>query len=332
MSTPYAPFSHPKDNQAPAWASREPLAPAPALWMSVCRPGDNLERFREQAKPWRVGPPKRINVGIHVYQCGVDGCYGGCPPGHHGGEEWRQGERVAPVSDGRLRDLHRRYLQTGAVADEAALLSERLRSGELTRERLELAAYCGHEASRGAAGWLCSCGHLWAAHDAARPPYKHLGCLYGWGAGSGCDCPLPPPASFQFTGDPLQTRNTTLAEWVSGLSRWGSAVAVRAAVALGRAVLVMAGPHDGCEGMHAPLDPLRALDCADLDERIQCAEHWLEDPCSARLDGCLGGGSALSVAHLGELLWDAAEYAGHWLPDPRAIISASLVSHALGAP
>lgn len=51
------------------------------------------------------------------------------------------------MSDTKLRDLERRWKETGAVEDEAAYLLERVRVGELTRERLELAAYCGHEAA-----------------------------------------------------------------------------------------------------------------------------------------------------------------------------------------
>jgi hypothetical protein len=51
------------------------------------------------------------------------------------------------MGDDRLRDLERRakQLQPGA---RAALLTERLRTGELTRERLELAAYAGDADAR----------------------------------------------------------------------------------------------------------------------------------------------------------------------------------------
>ena len=49
------------------------------------------------------------------------------------------------MSDQRLRELERRWRETGSVEDEAAYLRERVRVGDLTQERLELAAYCGHE-------------------------------------------------------------------------------------------------------------------------------------------------------------------------------------------
>ena len=65
-----------------------------SLGLMVLLPDGFLDRFIEQAKPWRVGAPKRVAVGVHRYRCGVDGCEDVCPPGHHGGEEWRQGERV----------------------------------------------------------------------------------------------------------------------------------------------------------------------------------------------------------------------------------------------
>ncbi|MCO5168813.1 MAG: hypothetical protein M9894_20935 [Planctomycetes bacterium] len=54
--------------------------------------------------------------------------------------------------DDRLRDLERRARETGAPADEAAWLAERLRTGALPRERLELAASCGHAGACAALG------------------------------------------------------------------------------------------------------------------------------------------------------------------------------------
>jgi hypothetical protein len=51
------------------------------------------------------------------------------------------------MSDTKLRDLERRWRGTDAVEDEAAYLLERVKVGDLTRDRLELAAYCGHKAA-----------------------------------------------------------------------------------------------------------------------------------------------------------------------------------------
>jgi len=52
------------------------------------------------------------------------------------------------MSDANLRELERRWRETGSVEDEAAWLLQRLRVGELDEERLRLAAYCSHEPSR----------------------------------------------------------------------------------------------------------------------------------------------------------------------------------------
>jgi hypothetical protein len=49
------------------------------------------------------------------------------------------------MSDDRLRELERRWRQTGALGDRAAYLRERARSGQLEPERLRLAAFLGSE-------------------------------------------------------------------------------------------------------------------------------------------------------------------------------------------
>ena len=41
------------------------------------------------------------------------------------------------MSDGKLRELERRWRETGSVDDEAAYMRERVRAGELTQERLD---------------------------------------------------------------------------------------------------------------------------------------------------------------------------------------------------
>ena len=54
------------------------------------------------------------------------------------------------MSDQRLRERERR--RQGTVDDEAAWLVERIRAGSLSRERLDLAAWCGHEGAIRAGG------------------------------------------------------------------------------------------------------------------------------------------------------------------------------------
>lgn len=55
------------------------------------------------------------------------------------------------MSDDRLRGLRRGWRASDSLVDEVAYLRGRVRAGQLSRERLELAAYCGHEA----AGAIC---------------------------------------------------------------------------------------------------------------------------------------------------------------------------------
>src|SRR5258706_1919609 len=52
----------------------------------------------------------------------------------------------------RIRQLERRFQQSGTSADEAHLLVERLREGSLTRERLLVAALVGSEGAAAALG------------------------------------------------------------------------------------------------------------------------------------------------------------------------------------
>ena len=56
------------------------------------------------------------------------------------------------MSDERLRELERRWQETGAVEDKAAYLRARLRADDLERKRLELAAYLGDAAARDVLG------------------------------------------------------------------------------------------------------------------------------------------------------------------------------------
>lgn len=61
------------------------------------------------------------------------------------------------MSDEELRDLERRFLESRSVADEAALLRAKCRQGAIRTDRLQIAAWCGHEAA------------LLAAEDRAHP-------------------------------------------------------------------------------------------------------------------------------------------------------------------
>lgn len=61
---------------------------------------------------------------------------------------WLACHHTRRVSDQRLRELERLWRDSGKVEDEASYLRERVRVGDLTPQRLEVAAYCGHEAAK----------------------------------------------------------------------------------------------------------------------------------------------------------------------------------------
>jgi len=77
------------------------------------------------------------------------------------------------VSDARLRQLERAYAESGALADERALLHARLQAGALEREALALAAYCGSAVALELGGPL----------EPAPPTVEDWFSARGWGEG-----------------------------------------------------------------------------------------------------------------------------------------------------
>ena len=65
------------------------------------------------------------------------------------------------MSDARLRELERRWKRSKAVEDEAALLAERVRVGELDQNMLDLAARLGHPAAILSVAGIHSSKDLW---------------------------------------------------------------------------------------------------------------------------------------------------------------------------
>lgn len=89
----------------------------------------------------------------------------------------RRPVRSPPMSDTKLRELERRWKETGSISDEAACLLERVRVGDLTRERLELAAYCGHSAACAALAvppQTSACARAWLSILHQRDPSAAL--------------------------------------------------------------------------------------------------------------------------------------------------------------
>lgn len=221
------------------------------------------------------------------------------------------------MSDHTLSSLRRRARQTGSVEDLAAVLVARLRSapacercggtggvadprddlpprvlsgrgqpcpscagtGSPLRARVELAAWCGDGAARGAlgsAGEDCrDCGGTGNDHHACCDPEccpEGPGDECGTCGGRGAVAPEPP----------------ALAVWLSGLSRWADVgpaprwVLVRSAVAAAREV----ARHQNLAvwaRIQTP-DPGDAMGPACREEAraelraIEAAEAWLDDP------------------------------------------------------
>lgn len=148
------------------------------------------------------------------------------------------------MTDQRLREAERLARACPSLESEAALLHERLRAGTLSLERLELAAYCGHEGALAIVprpkGAPSDCGLCHGHPD---------GILVMHAATSG----LPP-----WTRYPCEHE---LAPWVQGLDLWGHGCVVRAAIAAAR-FWASWGP----EHQSRSRDPRVVLSLKDLDE------------------------------------------------------------------
>lgn len=157
-------------------------------------------------------------------------------------------------------------------AREPELLRERVRAGDLTPERLELAAYCGHEAARKAAGHGCCPRHQALGRDPQEGALARLLCS---------ESPLS-------VHDPLPA-------WVRGLSRWGAETQVRAAVAACEAAWGEWKGSRYCLCMGSNINPPWRLcpNCGgtgDHDPRPRYALHaargWLVCPCEGHRIAC----------------------------------------------
>jgi hypothetical protein len=148
------------------------------------------------------------------------------------------------MSDQRLRELERRFRATGAPEDEAPLLQERLRRGDLSAARLELAAYLGHE------GAALAC----KAEGIAPPTHVDVGLAH-----------LPAAErdhwrrlTQEVIDDPGRALISGLADlqrpaWSLGLARFGAHVCLRAVVAGSSVLLDCARPGQGSLPEHLQL-------------------------------------------------------------------------------
>lgn len=133
------------------------------------------------------------------------------------------------MSDEHLRGLER-AATSGAVDDEARLLIERLRAGQLPLERLQLLAHMGLPAAVTALGGdlLCACGHTRNKHTRSYPPPTAQE-AYSTTACTECS------ACSEFDTTDLDTGD--LEWWAGQLPNWGREICVRIALAASSAAL-----------------------------------------------------------------------------------------------
>jgi hypothetical protein len=188
------------------------------------------------------------------------------------------------VSDPRLRDCERRWRESGAVTDEAALLNQRVRVGDLARERLELAAFVGGSAARLALGWTDPLRPLEAYVVPAELPLpsredvssaEDLG-LFRLGS-VGVTAPAEGYGRHLYAHEEA-TMVVFLKHWAFELRRrWGDEVNARVAIAVARLALPL------CSAT-VPSDRLvsRALKAGEDAVACPCNEHArLAEACAA---------------------------------------------------
>ena len=219
------------------------------------------------------------------------------------------------MSDLDLRTAARHAALDGSPEARAALLRERLRAGELTQERVALAAYCGDEAAQQACGQTL--GDLlldvFPENTEARRDADD------WGS----------TVMAQLAARPLTTMPFSV--WVSGLFHWGHEAGTRAGVAAAKAARAAGAArdqvcccgssiesHDSGSG-HSPVhacDYQRLPDCecsewADPVRAIEAAEQVLGCPVASDDD-----------PYRHQRMWDEGWEAGWrrhpWLPAPWA--------------
>lgn len=174
------------------------------------------------------------------------------------------------MSDATLRARQKAAEKSGDLEDQARALLERVRAGTLSRERLELAAYCGdagarvvlpgpHRSPNGCR--LCH-GHpdgvlVMQIAGAGRKPWERIQCEHDLGA------------------------------LVRGLARWQPSAAIRAGCSAGRVAAQFF--------LRVPRPLIEAL-CA--------AEAWLDCPCSPCAEAAFVAADRCQRGHDGrEIIW-----------------------------
>lgn len=152
-----------------------------------------------------------------------------------------------------MSDADLRCLERAALADPAqrpAWLAARLRAGELSRERLELAAYCGDETARALASLKVV--YRVTVLGGASKGTAATGSLWRWEVADKQD----------------------LHTWARGLGTWGHEVQVRAGLA---AALEAFGDPSATRPCFCGVDGVRCESCLTL-RAVDSVRAWLGDP------------------------------------------------------
>jgi hypothetical protein len=195
------------------------------------------------------------------------------------------------MSDTKLRALERRWKETGTAADEATYLLERVRVGDLTQERLELAAYCGHAAARRAAGSTAPAPSAKAGLTgllAGDPEVSVRAALAGVALLAGSLAPAHSKMLFALRECQLVVADPTYPRAEVEPCIRASWVELRSAMANGTANPAAAVVHEGLKS----LESLLADDCAEAEQWAMVALDGLSyhsEPATtwAEITGCL---------------------------------------------
>lgn len=174
------------------------------------------------------------------------------------------------MSDTRRRSLERSAFLSGDPGDAARVLVEKLRRGELSRERVEAAAYAGHEAARLVLSPFPDDEHVSNGNPTACNPCMALDRRnYTFVNGGAWHCLKH------------ATEHPDLSLWLSGLgARFGVEAQVAAALGAARAALDPWEDADLARGA-GELETEHGIYYIDRRPRmaIEAGEAWLARPC-----------------------------------------------------
>ena len=209
------------------------------------------------------------------------------------------------MTDLHLREPERRFRESGSVEDEAAWLRARIQAGELTQDRLDIAAALGHEPS--------------SQHSSYTLPQFVAALFSAWGGFDWGELGLPAPRGWPF----------------------GAEVALRSAIGLVRCRVARFAGSPPVENALALLDSrtadrpertlMRALEelgeftLAQAGGEPQDCDGWLET-----LRGLLLDSSVTGIAAAFDWTWGDVE-TGHLITNElRTGLRAELLPWALG--